>query len=271
VIRTYAEHTSPEVLDQLQREAAAQAIRDIKRGSKPLLIAPSTTVGRRTLDDLPSGSPPSQLVPPFLSPEGVTILYGLGGEGKGYVSLWLALQLVRNRQRVTVIDFENHPGEWGRRSRAMGYTAGERRMVDYRAPFADEWTARRGPLGVVADLLREDLDEIGHPFNYLIVDSYTTAASGDDGMGGARAAQEFFNGITRLGRPALVIAHVAGGGDKFPDKPFGSVFVHNLARETWAVARVDENQDDSVPHLHLRRGRLDYGHWTAASRQPDAG
>ena len=219
-------------------------------------------VGTRTLDDLPSGPPPEQLASPYLSAEGVTILYGLGGAGKGYISLYLVLQLVRAGKRVTVIDFEGHPGEWGRRAHAMGFTKAERQMVDYRAPYGDDWMADRGSLRDIAAILREDLDDPdrGDEFyredqdepdrmtDYLVIDSYTTASSTGDSMGGAAAAQEFFNGIAILGRPALVIAHVAGGGDKFPDKPFGSVFVHNLARETWAVAQLgdsDAEPDDS--------------------------
>ena len=206
------------------------------------------SVGARTLDDLPSGPPPDQLAEPYLSAEGVTIFYGLGGAGKGYISLYLTLQLVRAGKRVTVIDFEGHPGEWGRRAHAMGFTKAERQLVNYRAPFGDDWTAKRGALQDVAAILREDLDDPDRKADYLVIDSYTTASATGDSMGGAAAAQEFFNAVAILGRPALVIAHVAGGGDKFPDKPFGSVFVHNLARETWAVAQLgdsDAEPDDS--------------------------
>jgi len=202
-------------------------------------------VGIRTLNDLPSGPPPEQLAEPYLSAEGVTILYGLGGTGKGYISLYLALRLVRSGRRVTVIDFEGHPGEWGRRAYAMGFTKAERRMVNYRAPFGDDWKAERGSLKDVAAVLREDLDHPRRKADYLIIDSYTTASSTGDSMGGAASAQEFFAGIAMLGRPALVIAHVAGGGERFPDKPFGSVFVHNLARETWAAAQLDDDEREA--------------------------
>ncbi len=36
---------------------------------------------------------------------------------------------------------------------------------------------------------------------------------------------------------------------KFPDKPFGSVFVHNLARETWAVERYEDENEARVPPI----------------------
>jgi hypothetical protein len=208
------------------------------------------SVGSRTLKDLPSGDPPPQLCDPYLSAEGVTVVYGLGGVGKGYVSVYLILQLVRQGKRVTVIDFENHPGEWGRRARTLGFTDDELQMVNYRAPFADDWTAKRGALATVAEILREDLDAA--TCDYLVIDSYTTATATGSELGGMGPAQEFFGGIAKLGRPALVIAHVASGGDKFPDKPFGTVFVHNLARETWAVGRVGEADDGGPMTLELR-------------------
>jgi hypothetical protein len=196
------------------------------------------------LRDLPTGPPPPQLVPPFLSPEGVTIIYGPGGVGKGFVALYLTLQLVRRNMLVTLIDFETHPGEWGRRAVAMGFTEPDLLMVNYRAPFdTADWTAARGSLAQIADELRGDLDNPERHADYLVIDSYTTATSTGDSMGGMAAAQEFFAGISRLGRPALVIAHVAAGQEKFPPKPFGSVFVHNLARETWAAEQVGADLD----------------------------
>jgi hypothetical protein len=229
---------------------------------------PAKSTGRQTLFDLPHGPAPDQLVDPFLTPEGVTILYGPGGVGKGMLSVYFSLLLVRAGRRVMVVDFESHAGEWGRRARAMGYTDDELRSVHYRAPFGDAWTAKRGSLLRVADLLRADCDALG--VDYLIVDSYTTATSTGDSMGGAPAAQEFYNGIARIGRPAAVIAHVAGGQGKWPDKPFGSIFVHNLARETWAVEQTNEDDDElfdpsvagivpQVMALELRNKKLNVG------------
>jgi len=49
--------------------------------------APLATTGHRTAADLLSGDPPEPLVPPFLTPEGATILYAKGGTGKGLVAL----------------------------------------------------------------------------------------------------------------------------------------------------------------------------------------
>ena len=197
------------------------------------------TVGEETLYDLPFGATPPQLVPPFLTPEGATIIYGPGGVGKGFLGTYFARELVRTNRRVTIIDFENHPREWARRAHGMGFTDAELTMVNYRAPFGHAWTAPTGSLFEIADQLTTDLDNTEARSDYLIIDSYTTGTTTGDNMGGMAAAQEFFNGLARLKRSALVIAHVAGGQEKWPTRPFGSVFVHNLARETWAVERTN--------------------------------
>jgi hypothetical protein len=185
-------------------------------------------------------------VPPFLTPEGVTVIYGPGGVGKGYLALYLSLQLIRHNQRVTVVDFENHPREWGRRAHALGYDDAELEMAQYLSPFNPMWTMPRGSLADIAETIREELDDPQARTDYVVVDSFTTAASSEEALGGVRAAQEFFIGMARLGRPALVIAHVAGGQEKWPARPFGSVFVHNLARETWAVEQLGEQSNEEV-------------------------
>ena len=212
---------------------------------------PPGTVGTWNLDDLPSGPEPEPLVGPFVAPSGVTIFYGPGGVGKGFITLWLALQLVRQGQRVTVLDFESNKGEWGRRAHAIGFTQAERQMVQYREPYGDSWTARTGHLAAVVELLRVDIDHPERKADVLIVDSYSMAVAAGSELGGIAAATEFFQALKKLGRPTIVIAHVAGGGEKFPDKPFGSVQVHNSARETWAVGRVGE-PDGGPMQLELR-------------------
>jgi len=63
-------------------------------------------------------------------------------------------------------------------------------------------------------------------------------------MGGAEGAIEFFKAGAVLGAPGLVLAHTSSE-DKFPKRPFGSVFVHNLARETWAASQT--NVESNVP------------------------
>lgn len=205
------------------------------------------TIGARTALDLGHGAPPDQLVNPFLTPEGATVIYARGGTGKGMLACWFVKQLVAAGHIVMVVDFEGHEREWGSRLRGLGLTDDELARIHYRAPFGSDWTAPTGSLATVADAIRDDAAHLGVTF--LIVDSYSVATSNGDTMGGEAAAREYFSGLARIGLPSLTIAHVRGDSGKFPDRPFGSVFVHNLARETWAVERVGEDEPEVDPVL----------------------
>lgn len=191
-------------------------------------------IGHKTLADLSTGPAPDPLIGDFLTQDEPTILYGPGGIGKGMLSVYFAHRLVQSGRTVMVIDFEGHEGEWGRRARDMGFTDDQLKRVHYREPYGKSWKApATGPLTDIADLIKRDCDDLN--VSVIIIDSYTAATSNADQMGGQAAASEYFTALAKIGRTSLTIAHVAGNADKFPAKPFGSVFVHNFARETWAI------------------------------------
>jgi hypothetical protein len=204
-------------------------------------------VGSRTAADLRCGMPPDQLADPFLTAEGPTVIYARGGTGKGLMACLLIKRIVAAGYLVMVVDYEGHEREWGSRLRGLGLTEDELAHVHYRAPFAPDWTAPTGSLATSADAIREDAERLG--VTYLVVDSYSVATSNGDTMGGEQAAREYFGALARIGLPSLTIAHVRGDSGRFPERPFGSVFVHNLARETWAVERVGDGEPESDPDL----------------------
>lgn len=219
------------------------AMRSARNGSAPDADA-EPTIGGQTAADLRHGPAPAQLAGHFLTPEGATILYARGGTGKGMVTCWLLAQLVRAGHVVMVLDYEGHEREWGSRLRGIGLADDELRQVHYRAPFGPEWTAPTGALSAVAPAVRDDCARLG--VTYLVVDSYSVATSNGDTMGGEQAAREYFTALAAIGLPSLTIAHVRGDSQRFPERPFGSVFVHNLARETWAAEKLGETGGDLI-------------------------
>ena len=213
------------------------ALPDLAEAARPV------TIGTRTAADLSYGMPPDQLADPYLTPEGPTVIYARGGTGKGMVTCLFIRRLVRAGHVVMVLDFEGHEREWGSRLRGLGLTDDELGRVHYRAPFdVGDWTAGTGALSKVATLVRDDAARLGA--TYLVVDSYSVATSNGDTMGGEAAAREYFTALATIGLPSLTIAHVRGDSGKFPERPFGSVFVHNLCRESWAVEQIGDEPDD---------------------------
>lgn len=209
--------------------------------------APERTIGSRTAADLRYGPPLPQLADPFLTSEGATVLYGKGGTGKGITACWLIQQLVAGEHVVMILDYEGHEREWGSRLRGLGMTDDELARIHYRAPFGPDWTAETGALSKVAEAVRRDAERFG--VTYLVDDSYSVSTSNGDTMGGEAAAREYFSALTMIGLPSLTLAHVTGSSGKFPDRPFGSVFVHNLARETWAAEPIGEEDPETEPDL----------------------
>ena len=207
------------------------------------------SIGEATAADLLYGDPPEPLIPPFLTPEGATVLYGRGGVGKGLIACHFIQKLVESSHIVLLIDYEGHEREWGSRLRGLGMTDPQLRRVHYRAPFGPEWTAETGSLSAVADRLREEAYRLDATVS--VVDSYSLATSSGDQLGGEASAKEYFSALQRIGLPSLTLAHVTGASERFPAKPFGSVFVHNLARETWAVESTRESNDSEAEALHL--------------------
>lgn len=195
----------------------------------------SGSLGTVTADQLPSGPPPRMLADGWLHPEEGTGMYGKGGTGKGITSAYLAAKLAEEGHEVLIIDFENHPREWGTRLDSLGL-GDDRKLIHYVSPYGSAWEARKGSFDKVAGLLRDECDRLG--ITYLIIDSYTSSsdAGSSEALGGQEAAQLFAHAAQHIGRPYLLLAHVNGAATKHPERPFGSVHVHNLCfRYSWSV------------------------------------
>jgi hypothetical protein len=204
--------------------------------------------GARPFNQLRSDPPPCPLVGVFMATEEDVILYGRGGSTKGTIAAWWALCHVRTDPLavVYVLDYEHHETEWGGRMRRLGATEVEMARIHYASPYAKQWTHPVGELAEVWPYVKDDCDELAATL--LIVDSITAASEAGEAMGGKQATDDYFRASRQIGRRTLHLAHVTGTAEKWPERPFGSVHVHNYARETWAVAIVREG--DEGPETH---------------------
>ena len=204
------------------------------------------TCGTISALELPSDAPPDMLLDGWLHPEETTILYGKGGVGKGVTSAWLAGRLVTEHNlRPYILDYENHEREWGTRLAGL-HENDVRKAIQYGCPYSRRWTEKKGPLITIVDVVAEEMARVRS--DYLILDSYSAATTTNDKLGGQESAIELAEALARIGVPVLLTAHVAGGQQRHPDRPFGSVFVHNLvARRTWSVEPDGEPESPASP------------------------
>ena len=199
-----------------------------------------------SIDRLPA---PVPMVDPFLAlREGeAAILYGEGGSTKGTTAcLWIIAVLRDDADaRVLILDYENHEQEWKSRLSRMGAAEDEQARVYWVSPYSPRWTGPHGTFGEVAEYVRDGCDRLG--ITFLVLDSMSAALASSEAMGGIGASQEWGMALAKIGRRSLSLGHIAGGSEKWPRKPFGSVHFRNMARETWAIGIVESGQDYRLP------------------------
>jgi hypothetical protein len=173
-------------------------------------------------------SPPLPLVGGgIMHPEGITIVYGRGGIGKGWIACYAIRALVEEGLRPCVLDFEGFSYEWMQRVYWMGIR--ETDGVGY--IYVDT------PLSMpVSNELGYVLETGG--YTHVILDSVSMARkiAKDNDSGGADAASELFRAVGRMGKPALMLAHEA----KRSAGPIGSVQYTNLSRLVWHASQSDK-------------------------------
>lgn len=188
------------------------------------------------------------------------VLFGDGGSGKSLLALALAVAASTGRalpagllpaapiRRVLYLDYESCQAE--HEDRLAGLLAGlgltEAPPILYRQmvrPLADD-----------AAVLRAEISQ--HAVDFVIVDSLAPACGAEPE--GADAAVRTFTALRSFGAVTRqVIAHVSkAGADQRTGatRPFGSVFVQNLARNVWEVRKTeDEGADHLVLGLYHRK------------------
>lgn len=182
------------------------------------------------------------------------VLFGDGGSGKSLLALSLAVAASTGRalpgglvptapiRRVLYLDYESCPEEHA--DRLAGLLAGL--AIPGAPPILYRQMVR--PLADDAAILRAEISQ--HQIDFVIVDSLAPACGAEPE--GADAAVRTFTALRSFGAVTRqVIAHVSkASADQRTGatRPFGSVFVQNLARNVWEVRKAE---DDGGDHLVL--------------------
>jgi hypothetical protein len=220
--------------------------------------APSLLLRARTSEG------PRYLIDPILPLGETAVLFGDGGAGKGFASLALGLAatsgvVLPGRLEAThrvlglYLDWESTVEEVEERlhllTRGLGCTAGGLYYRRITRALADDVAT----LQAEVSRLRIGL---------VIVDSLAPACGAEPE--GADAAIRCMNALRMLGRVTkLVQAHVskAGADQRIgAARPFGGVFVQNLARSVWEIRRSEDSAADDLTvglyHRETNRGQL---------------
>lgn len=163
-------------------------------------------------------SPPPPPLLDALSWKGTTVIYGDGGDGKGWVVAKWASQMP---MKVCILDFEMQPSEWAYRLDKFGIDPDQVIYISPPSTF-EKWATDRAARYLVAE-------NVG----FLIVDSAMYASNADDPYSPA-GALAYGRARRRLNNlPALLLAHTTGNQDKV----FGSVFWRNESRIVWRLSK----------------------------------
>jgi hypothetical protein len=200
-------------------------------------------------------------------PQGqITVLCGDGGTGKSYLALALVVSGLLDRaitprwhvrpiRRALYLDWESDRSEQAARLWGLGEAlhsqpaAGRLLHRTMRRPLRDEIVAVR------AEVARQEVD-------FVVADSLGPACGPEPES--ADAAVTTLLALRSLAVTVLCIAHVSkqSAGTKAPARPFGSVYVQNLARSVIEARRSEaEGQDEtdytvSLYHRKSNHGRL---------------
>lgn len=205
------------------------------------------------------------LVEPYVPLGEITVLFGDGGAGKSLLALALALAglighplgnlwRIQPLRRVLYLDWESDAQAHAERLWALSQPL--------EAPPEGAILHRRlyRPLTEDLSTIRADCDR--HEADLVVVDSLGAACGPEPE--GADAAVRTLMAIRGLRGTKLVVAHVSkqGADTKGPARPFGSVYVGNLARSTIEFRRQEEGGagDDgfavTLYHRKNNHGRL---------------
>ncbi|KKL08951.1 hypothetical protein LCGC14_2570730, partial [marine sediment metagenome] len=198
------------------------------------------------MDPLPEGSKNLYLIKPLVANDGLTVLFGMGGSGKSYLSALIALLTAApyphkleelwatERGTVLYLDYEASRAKLNFRIKGLIKGLG----WDINANDLPIRYLECGgvPLKRMLSAVRKEVNE--HNVRLMIIDSVGQATGAD--LIAQETVSTFANAVARCGvRSCVAIAHVTK--DEGVLYPYGSVYWHNTPRLTWFVTRYNSD------------------------------
>src|SRR5581483_11730114 len=206
----------------------------------------------------------SFLIEGILPDEGVTMPFGAGTSLKTFITMDWAICIARGldwlghgtqQRNVLWVDYETGQGMFGFRLRRLLQGHG---LFMEDVPNIHYWPAGGMSLPDSLDALRRCIER--HSIGALFVDHTAVARGGEPEK--ADTATRYFRAVSKLGLPAVSIAHITGEGEKEPGqilRPFGSVFWSNEARRTWFVRKATQDDGATLAEVGFFRRKVNDG------------
>jgi hypothetical protein len=205
-------------------------------------------------------SPPQQFIDPIILADEINMIFGEGGTGKSYLSLYLALRAARvgdsnpmklgqplQTTSTLLLDWETNKAQVQWRWHSLAYGMGLQGInipIDY----------RRCALPLVDDLENIQNMILEKNSKFIIIDSVGAACAKDFNQPGI--ATEFMNSVRRLNVTTLLIHHTSK--DREGRKtPFGSVYFTNASRSIFEIQEYQE-PNTNVKNIMLSHVKHNY-------------
>jgi hypothetical protein len=213
------------------------AVEASRAGNPSVVVIPRRRTGPRFLID------------PIAPAGETTVLAGDGGAGKSYLAVAQALAIssaaplpgglrAEIQGPVVYCDWESTEAEFAERAYYLANGLGCRvRDLHYKPMVA--------PLSAELAAVQADVYRLGAVA--VFIDSLAPACGPEPE--GADAAVRTMTALRSLAPASrVVVAHVskATAEGQAPARPFGSVFIQNLARSVWEIRRSDEDEGDTL-------------------------
>lgn len=183
----------------------------------------------------------------------INILFGDGGSGKSLIALASMMSVHSGEDlglgkpdilhRGCYLDWEFEPED--HRERMIAMCHGDEGLagltIMYKRCTAPIWE-------MVEELLKDRAD---HDIDFLVLDSALLAAGGEPEK--ADTVRKVFTALREIKMTTLIIAHTTHDSER--ERPFGSTFWHNMARNIWKATLVQEENEQSL-HIMLKHTKF---------------
>lgn len=230
------------------------------------------------LATVPPSTAPRWLLEPLIesSPQ-CTILFADGGIGKSLFGLHLCVSLTTGIEvcgfkpqaqcACLVADWEADEDTHAERLRAIAKGLG--------IPVPDVYYLKLvGPLREELPAVKAAIAEYG--IGFVMLDSLGMARGGE--AESADTARDLFSAMRELNVPCLGIDHItkAAANNGGADKPFGSVYTHNLARRTYSMTKtrgIDDSMEVALTNKKANNGSavMDHKILVTFTQNPETG